>query len=244
MSDAIIEAHELTIGFPTLKLFQDESFEVQRGEIVAIMGDSGSGKSTLLRCLIGLDAPIAGTITVNGEAPNVDIGRPEIGVGFQSGALFGSMTVRENLRLALSAWTDLPLKDVDHLVYTKLALVGVEGVIDRLPSEISGGQVKRVAIARSLMLDPDLIFLDEPFAGLDPITGRELEVLLQRLNQALGVTVVLVSHLVERVIRIADNCLLISTDKRAIVARGKPCDLRDKPPNEIAASFFGVEEAA
>ncbi len=244
MNDSIIQARDVTIGYPGLRLLTDACFEVRRGDIFAIMGDSGSGKSTLLRCLIGLDEPLSGEILVDGKPPRADIGRPDIGVSFQSGALFGSMTVRDNLRLALTTWTDLPMEHIDRLVYAKLALMGVEGLIDSMPAAISGGQMKRVAIARSLMLDPPLIFLDEPFAGLDPIKGRELEILLQRLNRAMGVTVVLVSHLVERMLRIADDSLLIASSERAIVARGEPRALGRNPPNAVTAAFYGVEAAA
>lgn len=240
----VVVAEDLTIGYPGLDLFTGEAFAIERGQVFAVMGDSGSGKSTLLRCMIGLQSPKAGTLTVAGRTnPEVAPGRPEHGVSFQSGALFGDLTVGENLDLPLQAWTGLDRATRGDLIRAKLALVGVEQLVDRSPADISGGQAKRVAIARSLMLDPSLIFLDEPFAGLDPVTARDLEGLILRLNRALGVTVVMVSHMVPRVLRVADRCLIISADERAIVAQGVPRDLRHGPPNEIAAAFLGSEAA-
>lgn len=246
VSDALIVAEDLALGYPGETLFEGESFSIERGEVFVIMGDSGSGKSTLLRAILGLVEPIAGRLTVGGREPSLEPGRPALGVSFQSDALFGSMTVRDNLRLPLESWTDLPPAVIDRLVYAKLALVGVEGVIDSYPDAISGGQSKRVAIARSLMLDPDIILLDEPFAGLDPVNARGVEVLISRLNDALGITVVMVSHMVDRVLRIADRCLLVAAAERAIVALGDPRQLRDEPPNQATRAFFerDVEEEA
>ncbi|MEM9691185.1 MAG: ATP-binding cassette domain-containing protein [Myxococcota bacterium] len=238
--DALLSAEELTIGYPGLELFRDESFSVTRGSIFGIMGDSGSGKSTLLRCLIGLEQPLAGVVRFRGrDVAGLEPGRPGVGVSFQSNALFGSMTVRENLRLPLRTWTQLSERRADELIAAKLALVDVLDVIDRRPADISGGQARRVAIARSLILDPPLIFLDEPFAGLDPVSAGQLEELLERLNQGLGVTVVVVSHMLGRMIRICHRCLLISADERSVVAYGDPKELRQAPPNAVAAQFFG-----
>jgi phospholipid/cholesterol/gamma-HCH transport system ATP-binding protein len=247
VKDALIRAEDLTLGYPGLTLFEEETFTIGRGEVFAIMGDSGSGKSTLLRAILGLVSPLSGRLEIVGRgAPSLEPGRPDLGVSFQSDALFGSMSIRDNLRLPLTAWTDLPDEVVDRLVYSKLALVGVEGVIDRYPDAISGGQSKRVAIARSLMLDPDIILLDEPFAGLDPVNARGVETLVSRLNEALGITVVMVSHMVDRVRRIADRCLLVAAAERAIVALGDPRELREAPPNSATAAFFerGEERAA
>lgn len=247
VSDALIVAEGLTLGFPGLTLFEGESFVIERGEVFAIMGDSGSGKSTLLRAILGFVTPLEGTMTIAERgAPSLEPGRPELGVSFQSDALFGSMSVRDNLRLPLREWTDLPEDVIDRLVQSKLALVGVEDVIDRFPDAISGGQSKRVAIARSLMLDPDVVLLDEPFAGLDPVSALGIEALVSRLNGALGITVVMVSHMVDRVQRIADRCLIVSASERAVVAVGDPRELGREPPNETTAAFFGTrtEEAA
>jgi len=245
VSNALIEAEALTLGFDDLTLFSEESFCIERGEVFAVMGDSGSGKSTLLRAILGFVEPLGGRLTIAGRgAPSLEPGRPELGVSFQSDALFGSMSVRDNLRLPLQEWTDLDEPIIDRLVQSKLALVGVEDVIDRFPDAISGGQSKRVAIARSLMLDPDIVLLDEPFAGLDPLSGRGVETLVRQLNEALGITIVMVTHMVERVHRIADRCLLIAAAERAIVAAGDPRELGREPPNEITRAFFAGLEAA
>lgn len=245
MSEPRIVVRDLTLGFGDRVLMEGASFDVGEGEVFAIVGGSGTGKTTLLRCLCGLDAPRAGTIRIRGIGdPTIRPQRPRFGVTFQSSALFGSMTVADNLRLTLDTWTDVSAAEADALVHAKLALVGVEHVAAHRPSEISGGQAKRVAIARSLMLDPDLLFLDEPSSGLDPITSRELDDLLAVLNATLGVTIVMVTHVMSSVFAIAHRCLLLQGGGRGIVAEGPPRQLRDEPPNDYTERFFTAEGVA
>lgn len=227
------------MGWGDVHLLEDASFEVERGEIFAILGGSGSGKSTLLRLLVGLDSPISGVIDIDGKGPpKLEVGRPTYGVMFQSGALFGSMTVGQNVALPLVQWTDLPPEGVEAIVRAKLRLVGLQGAFDSPPSEISGGMRKRAAIARAMALEPSLLFLDEPSAGLDPVSAVELDELIVALSRTLGLTVVLVTHELESIFKIAARCILIDKKTRSIVARGDPRELRDGAGPPEAHRFF------
>lgn len=238
-SAPLITARGLTIGWGGVPLLRDLEFEVARGARFAILGGSGCGKSTLLRHLIGLDAPIAGSIVVEGRpaGPHVDE-PPPFGVLFQSGALFGSMTLLENVALPLRKWTDLPEEAVDTLATARLRLVGLGGYEHHLPTEVSGGMKKRAGIARALALEPDLLFLDEPSAGLDPVTSAELDDLLITLNESLGVTVVLVTHELASIFDMVQDCILLDRDAQGIVARGDPRALRDDSGDPRALRFF------
>lgn len=228
MSEPMITVTDLTIGAGKSVLLRNASFQVERGEIFAILGSSGCGKSTLLRHMIGLDAPIAGEIAIDGiGAPNLDVTRPPFGVMFQSGALFSSMTVGENVGLALERWARLPYKAVAAIVRAKLKLVGLDGAASKFPAELSGGMRKRAAIARAMVLEPDLIFLDEPSAGLDPSTAVELDELIETLNRVLGVTVVLVTHELPSLFKIARRCIVMDRESKSIIACGDPRELRE-----------------
>jgi phospholipid/cholesterol/gamma-HCH transport system ATP-binding protein len=246
MTAPFITATDLTMGWGETNLLEHQSFEVQRGEVFAILGRSGCGKSTLLRCLIGLDAPKGGSVTIEGVgAPTLEVGRPAYGVMFQSGALFGSMTIGENLALALTEWTDLPPDAVDAVVRAKLRLVGLQGSEHKQPSELSGGMRKRAAIARAMALEPSLLFLDEPSAGLDPVTAVELDDLILTLNTGLGLTVVLVTHELQSIFKIATRCILLDQESKSIIARGDPRALRDGGgPPEVHQFFSRTTEAA
>lgn len=227
------------MGWGEENLLEDASFDVERGEVFAILGASGCGKSTLLRHLIGLDPPKSGRIWIEGVgAPDLEVGRPGYGVMFQSGALFGSMTVGENIALALTAWTDLPREAVGAIVRAKLGLVGLSGFENHAPSEISGGMKKRAAIARAMALEPNLLFLDEPSAGLDPVSAVELDELILALSRGLGLTVVLVTHELESIFKIAQRCIMLDSKTRSIVARGDPRDLRDRSADPAVHHFF------
>jgi phospholipid/cholesterol/gamma-HCH transport system ATP-binding protein len=212
------------------------TFDVPAGDVFAILGGSGSGKSTLLRNIIGLEVPIAGRVEIRGTSG--DEGRPSFGVLFQSGALFGSMTVGENVALPLQQWTALDDASIDAIVHAKLALVGLGGAENQLPSEISGGMKKRAGIARALALDPPIIFLDEPSAGLDPVSSVELDHLIRTLSEGLGVTTVIVTHELQSVFAIVKDCIMLDRDARGIIARGDPRELRDQSTDPRVARFL------
>src|SRR5262250_228840 len=221
----IITAERLTIGYGETVVLENLDFTVPRGAVFAILGGSGSGKSTVLRHLIGLETPMRGTILVNGAPPVRTAGAPGYGVLFQSGALFGSMTLAENVALPLRKWTRLDGHAIDTIVRSKLRLVGLEGFENHLPAEISGGMKKRAGIARALALDPTLLYLDEPSAGLDPVTSAELDDLIATLNASLGMTTVIVTHELRSIFAIVRHCIMV--DHRGIIARGEPTALRD-----------------
>jgi len=244
-NEPIIKVKDLTMGWDDLVLLRDASFEVENGEIFAILGGSGCGKSTLLRYLIGLEAPKSGSIVIEGvTGKHVETARPPFGVMFQSGALLGSMTVGENIALPLSHWTDLPDEAVSAIVQAKLRLVGLQGTEDKMPAELSGGMKKRAAIARAMALEPSLMFLDEPSAGLDPVTAAELDDLLIALNEGLGLTLVIVTHDLESIFNIAKHCIVLDKASQSIIARGDPRELRVSDTDPRVHSFFNRSSMA
>lgn len=234
-----ISAQNLTIGYNGIPVQEKLNFEVQAGEVFLILGGSGCGKSTLLRHLIGLEEPISGSIHIEGVgAPKARTGKPDFGVLFQSGALFGSMTLAENIALPLRSWTDLDDATILSLVRSKLSIVGLDGFENHLPAEVSGGMKKRAGIARALALETDLLFLDEPSAGLDPVNAVELDRLILTLNQDLGVTLVIVTHELESIFKIGQTCIMLDKDTRSIIARGDPRVLRDESSDPKVHGFF------
>jgi phospholipid/cholesterol/gamma-HCH transport system ATP-binding protein len=245
--EPIIRVAHLTARYGERLVFDDVSFEVRRGEIFVILGGSGCGKSTLLKHMIGLYSPFAGRILVDGR----DISHAEgeersailrrIGVMYQQGALFGSMTLLENVRLPLEEFTSLPSEAQDVVARSKLKLVALEGFEDYMPAEISGGMRKRAAIARAMALDPRILFLDEPSAGLDPITSVELDQTLLRLRRSLGVTMVVVTHELPSIYTIADRVIMLDARSKRIVATGPPAELRDHATDPWVRSFFRRE---
>jgi len=230
------------MGHGKTTLLREASFEVERGDIFVVLGGSGCGKSTLLRHLVGLETPLAGEIHIAGVgAPRLEGAAPRYGVMFQSGALFSSMTVGENVAFALQGWTQLPVDAVDAIVRSKLALVGLEGAEGKLPAELSGGMRKRAAIARAMAFEPNLIFLDEPSAGLDPVSAVELDELILALNRNLGLTVVMVTHELESIFKVGKHCIMLDRESRSIIARGNPSQLRRESHDPRVRRFFNRE---
>ncbi|HEU4726718.1 MAG TPA: ATP-binding cassette domain-containing protein [Kofleriaceae bacterium] len=241
----VIEARDLSIGWsPSAVLLEHAAFVVQPGEIFGILGRSASGKSTLLRALIGLTAPLAGELRVLGAPPHLAMARPTYGVMFQEGALFGSMTVGENIALPLETWTDLPRDAIAAIVLAKLRLVGLEASVHLAPSALSGGMRKRAAIARALALEPPLLFLDEPSSGLDPITSAEIDRLIAMLARVHGLTVVLVTHELGSILGIVDRCILLDSETRSILATGTPREVAASTVPRVRHFFDRAPEAA
>ena len=235
----MIEVKHLAIGYDGKALMQELNFQVGRGEVFVILGGSGCGKSTLLRTLIGLQSPIQGEIKIRDEVhQELAEGAPQFGTMFQSGALFGSLSLVENVALPLRSWTELPDEAVLAIASARLRLVGLGGFDNHSPAEISGGMKKRAGIARALALDPDLLFLDEPSAGLDPLSAVELDDLILTLSRDLGVTTVLVTHELESIFKIAGRCIMLDRDAKTIIAEGDPRHLRDESNDPRVADFF------
>jgi phospholipid/cholesterol/gamma-HCH transport system ATP-binding protein len=233
-----IEVRNLSMGWGATVLQKDASFTVARGDIFVILGGSGCGKSTLMRYLIGLEKPMDGEIIIDGKPPALlEVGRPAFGVMFQSGALLGSMSVGDNVGLPIAEWTDLPQEAISAIVQAKLRLVGLQGTKNKTPAELSGGMKKRAAIARAMALEPELIFLDEPSAGLDPVTAADLDDLLITLNQKLGLTLVVVTHDLDSIFKIAKHCIMLDRESQSIIARGNPHDLRDSDDPRVRHFF-------
>lgn len=243
----IVEVRDLTAGYGDKAILEGISFDVRRGEVFVVLGGSGCGKSTLLKHLIGLLPPLKGEILIEGnnlaKAEGDERQRilKRIGVSYQSGALFGSMTLAENVRLPLEEYTALPSEALALIAWMKLQLVGLEDYCDSLPSEVSGGMQKRAALARAMALDPAVVFLDEPSAGLDPITSAELDALIKRLNKTLGMTFVIVTHELPSIYAIADRVIMLDKKTKGIIAEGRPDELRDRSENDFVRRFFHRE---
>jgi len=245
-----IAVADLTMAYGSFVIQRDLNFTVRRGEIFIIMGGSGCGKSTLLRSLIGLMQPTRGDIRYDGvsftaagpEARERTLRR--FGVLYQKGALWTSMTLAENVALPLKEFTDLTPAQIREVVNLKLALVGLAGFEEFYPSEISGGMQKRAALARAMALDPDILFFDEPSAGLDPVSSRHLDDLILELRDSLGATVVVVTHELPSLFAIGDSAVYLDVETRTMTAQGNPRTLRDTTTDPKVHAFLTRGELA
>ena len=243
-AEAHLAVRGLTMAFGSFVVMRDLDFEVREGEIFIVMGGSGCGKTTLMRHLIGLEEPAAGEVFYRQES--FTRAEPErrqeilrrYGVMFQGGALFSSMTLAENVALPIGEYTDLSASQMREIACLKLALVGLRGFEDYLPSEISGGMQKRAGIARAMALDPEVLFFDEPSAGLDPISSRRLDDLILELRESLGATIVVVTHELASIFTIADNAVFLDAEQRTQTALGPPRELRETSPVEKVRIFL------
>lgn len=229
--EAHIVVSGLDMAYGSFVVQRDLNFTVRRGDVFIIMGDSGCGKSTLLRHLVGLKAPARGSVTINGESlweldeDAREAAMRRFGLLYQSGALWSSLTLEENIALPLGEYTDLSKAEIAELASLKLSLVGLAGFEDFYPSEISGGMAKRAGLARAIALDPEILFFDEPSAGLDPISSARLDELILELRDSLGATVVVVTHELASIFAIGTNSVFLDAEQRTMVAQGPPKDL-------------------
>ena len=237
---------DLHVAYGEREILHGVTFDVPAGETVVILGGSGSGKSTLLRTLVGLESPTSGEVIVRGKNLQKLSDdewrelRQHIGISFQSGALFGSMTVGENVALPLHEHTDLDPATIEIMVRLKLNEVGLSGYEDYMPAQLSGGMKKRAAVARAMAMDPEILFFDEPSAGLDPIIAAGIDQLLLKLKEAFGITIVVVTHELASAFLIADRMVLL--DKGYIVANGTPAELQTSIQHRVRQFLDRVAE--
>jgi phospholipid/cholesterol/gamma-HCH transport system ATP-binding protein len=242
--DIKIELRDLMMAYGSFVVMRDINVQVKRGEIFVIMGGSGCGKSTLLRHMVGLKEPAKGEVYYDGTpfwASDEEVRTRTLrsfGVLYQSGALWSSMTLAENITLVLGEYTGFSLAEIRDIARLKLALVGLKGFEDYHPAEISGGMCKRAGLARALALDPDVLFLDEPSAGLDPISSRHLDELMLQLRDSLGATFVVVTHELASIFAIADNSVFLDSTTRAMRASGNPRELLRHSTDRVVQEFL------
>ncbi len=246
-----IDVKDLTVAYGSNILLKNADFTVNKGDVFIIMGGSGSGKSSLLRVMTGLMPPASGKIMIDGidfvsasSEKQKEI-MQKCGILYQSGALFSSMTLAENIAMPLQQYTDYSEATIQDLVSLKLALVGLAGFEEYYPSEISGGMKKRAGLARALALDPDVVYFDEPSAGLDPVSSKLLDNLIIDINQSLGTTMIIVTHELASIFDIGTNSIYLDGNTKSILARGNPSELLKNPPNETIYNFLtrGKENA-
>jgi phospholipid/cholesterol/gamma-HCH transport system ATP-binding protein len=246
----IVEVRDLTMSYGPLVVMEKLSFGVRKGEVFVIMGGSGSGKSTLLKHLIGLRQPTRGTILFDGQDFVQARGDARkgilrrMGVLYQAGALWSGLTLAENVALPLEEYTTLDDDAIREVVALKLALVGLRGFEAYYPSEISGGMRKRAALARATAMDPEVLFFDEPSSGLDPITASRLDDLILQLRASFGTTIIMVSHDLASIFKIADRAVFLDIKERTMTALGTPAELRDHPPSPEVGRFMTRDREA
>lgn len=247
---SIIRVEDLTVAYGDNVILEDINFEVNPGEIFVVLGGSGCGKSTLLKHMISLHEPVKGRIFIDGMdivsaegSELLDILR-RIGVMYQHGALFGSMNLLDNICLVLEEFTDLSRDAMEMIALMKLNIVGLADSAYKMPSELSGGMKKRAAIARAMALDPKILFLDEPSAGLDPITSAQVDELILKLSQNLTMTFVIVTHELPSIFTVADRVIMLDKNAKTIIATGKPDELRDQSDNPWVRQFFNRQANA
>jgi phospholipid/cholesterol/gamma-HCH transport system ATP-binding protein len=239
-----IEVDQLQCGYEGKVVLKSVNFTVARGEIFFIIGGSGCGKSTLLRHLVGLNAPTAGAVKFFGQSfadANTTARREMLktfGMLFQGGALWSSLTLRQNVALPLEEYTALSAREIQEVATLKLAQVGLGGFEDYYPAEISGGMKKRAGLARALALDPAIVFFDEPSAGLDPVTSRKLDELILQIRETFGTTIVVVSHELASIFDIADRVIMLDRTQQGIIAEGKPRELAKQSRDPRVAEFL------
>ncbi len=240
----VIEVRNLTVGYDSRIIMQNLDFEVKRGEIFCVMVGSGCGKSTLLKHMIGLYKPMAGDISIFGRSIN-KVGEEErrslmrhFGVTYQGGALFGSMTVAENVAMPLQEYTRLKPDEIAEVVHEKLCQVDLGNYGSYMPSELSGGMRKRAGLARALALNPELLFFDEPSAGLDPITSADLDRLILRLRESANTTIVVITHELDSVFTIADRIIMLDKETKGAAAIGDPGYLREHAQCQWVRDFL------
>lgn len=242
--EAHIEVRDLTMAYGDFVIQRDLSFDVRRGDIFVIMGGSGCGKSTLLKHMLGLIRPAAGDIAFSGKSffkassAEQDAMRQRWGITYQTGGMFSAMTLAENVSLPLQLYTDYDTRQIADIVAYKLSLVGLAGYQAYFPSEISGGMRKRAALARAIALDPEILFFDEPSAGLDPISSRLLDELIVQLKESIGATVVMVTHELASIFAIATNSVYLDANTRTMIDYGDPRELRDHSEQPVVRQFL------
>lgn len=246
MAEPFLKIEKFTVAYGENVIMQDVSFTVNKGDVFIIMGGSGCGKSTLLTVLTGLKQPEKGTETFDGKPfwgngatkTDRDALMRKAGILYQSGALWSSMTLAENVAMPLEQYTDLSAAEIKDIVALKLDLVGLGGFQDYYPAEISGGMKKRAGLARALALDPEIVFFDEPSAGLDPISSKNLDDLILQIKENLHTTIVMVTHELPSIFAIGTNSIYLDATSKTMIARGNPKELLQNPPNETLRRFL------
>lgn len=243
-NNAIIRVENLVARYGEELVLENINLEVFKEEILVILGGSGCGKSTLMKHMVGLTPPYSGKVYID----DIDITSCDddtfshtlrkIGVLFQGAALFGSMTLAENVALPIMEYSNLPKRSVENLVRMKLCMVDLGGYEDRLPSELSGGMKKRAGLARALALNPQILFLDEPTAGLDPITSAEINDLILKLNQSINTTMVIVTHELDTILKVSQRVIMLDKNTKGIIAQGDPLFLKEHSTDRYVRRFF------